>query len=532
MMKKIISLVILFSIFSFAQDTKKSNQNVELPDFVITGKENVSIQSAKKIPPDFISTVSPNFLKPVFSPEELEMKEISNPVKNDIALFDSINYISGIVEAGLGIYTLPKASLKFGVPFSSGIFDLFVNADNKRDYDNLASDWYKVGAGGNLTFFVNDNSSFIPGSKFKIHGDYKSTTFKNYAALQPLKRSLNQGSIGLNFENFANKYFNFAFSVYDNPNSLSDENFSENNLKITSFAKINLPGIFIDASLKYKSQNLKTDSIIKSHFTFFELTPKVGFDLVKTARASAGLTYSNSAGITTTVYPYASVNVNLTKQLTLFTEFAPRIEFLTAQDFFNQNRYFNPQTFLNVYYKKPFELNAVLKYEYDKYYQINGGAEYYTTENFPYFAASTAQGRFDVMTADGHTIRGYLDLLFHPGPNGVLYGSAEVNKSLDKDGNNIPYVPNLKLSLNYGYEFKFGFVVQPKLLYLSGAYTDIANTVSLNPYVDIGLKFIYKFNTNFHITFELNNLINNNNYLWQGYKEIPMDAIAGIVYQW
>ena len=70
------------------------------------------------------------------------------------------------------------------------------------------------------------------------------------------------------------------------------------------------------------------------------------------------------------------------------------------------------------------------------------------------------------------------------------------------------------------------------MLFLSGAYTDIKNTNSLKPYVDIGLKLIYKFNNNFHLTFELNNLINNNNYLWQGYKEIPLDAIGGIVYQW
>ncbi len=88
-----------------------------------------------------------------------------------------------------------------------------------------------MGGGGNLTFFVDDNSSFLPGSKIKFHGDYQSTTFKYFAVSLPLKRSLGQGSVGLNFENFANKYFNFAFSVYDDPNILSDETYSENNLK-------------------------------------------------------------------------------------------------------------------------------------------------------------------------------------------------------------------------------------------------------------------------------------------------------------
>ncbi len=531
MTNKIFPLLILVSFISLAQGNKQSSQNVELPDFVITGNENVAIQNAKKIPPDFISTVPPNFLKPVFSPEELEMKDISNPVKNDITIFDSLNYIKGILEAGVGIYTLPKASLKIGYPIENGLVDAFINADNKRAHVDF-SDWYTAGAGGNLTFFVNENSSFLPGSKIRLHGDYKNTSFRYYASAQPLKRSLGQGILGLDFENYENKYFNFGASIYDHLNDFSVETFSENNFLLTSFAKINLQDFFINVNLNYKYQSLKTDSIIKSHFSFFEITPTVGFSILKNIRAAAGINYNNSAGASTDVFPYASMGIKFTNEFSLFAEYFPRVEFLTAENFFNQNRYFNPQTFLNVYHKKPFDLNAVVKYEYDKYYQINLGAEYYTSKNYPYFVSSAAMGRFDVRAADGNTFRSYLDLLFHLGPNGIFYGSAELNRTVDDDGNTIPYAPHFKMTLNYGYEFNFGFVVQPKLIYFSSAYTDIKNTTSLKAYADLGLKLAYKFTPNFHLTFELNNLINKENFLWRGYKEFPLDAIAGLVYQW
>ena len=54
----IIISVLFFSILIFPQDNEKKNPNVELPDFVITGKDVISLQKSKKLDPGFISTVS------------------------------------------------------------------------------------------------------------------------------------------------------------------------------------------------------------------------------------------------------------------------------------------------------------------------------------------------------------------------------------------------------------------------------------------------------------------------------------------
>jgi hypothetical protein len=58
-------LMLLCSTLTLAQGNDKNNPNVELPDFVITGKDVISLQKSAKIDPGIISTISGDFLKPI-----------------------------------------------------------------------------------------------------------------------------------------------------------------------------------------------------------------------------------------------------------------------------------------------------------------------------------------------------------------------------------------------------------------------------------------------------------------------------------
>lgn len=70
-----ILLILSFSILAVnAQDDKTKNPNVELPDFVITGKSQLNIKKVDKIKPDFVSSINEDFIKPTYSPEDLEIE--------------------------------------------------------------------------------------------------------------------------------------------------------------------------------------------------------------------------------------------------------------------------------------------------------------------------------------------------------------------------------------------------------------------------------------------------------------------------
>ena len=119
MINKILFVFIVFSLIIFAQEEKQQNPNVELPDFVITGTDIISIGKAQKIEPDYVTTVSEQFLKPVYSPEELGLRELSSPLKEEINMFDSLNYIKGILKFNAGVYTLPIADISLWQSFKN-----------------------------------------------------------------------------------------------------------------------------------------------------------------------------------------------------------------------------------------------------------------------------------------------------------------------------------------------------------------------------------------------------------------------------
>ena len=96
----------------------------------------------------------------------------------------------------------------------------------------------------------------------------------------------------------------------------------------------------------------------------------------------------------------------------------------------------------------------------------------------------------------------------------------------------IPYIPRIKATLSYGYHFNFGFYFEPKLYYYSESYADISNLKKIDPYIDLGVKFAYKFGNNFSLNGELSNLIDKKNYKWYGYREAPLDFVAGFTYKW
>jgi len=69
----VFSLTIILGFNTIAQEKQK--QNVELPDFVITGKKVVNIQKANKKEPPVLGVISRAFLQPVYSNEILKVRK-------------------------------------------------------------------------------------------------------------------------------------------------------------------------------------------------------------------------------------------------------------------------------------------------------------------------------------------------------------------------------------------------------------------------------------------------------------------------
>jgi hypothetical protein len=526
MIRKILTVILfLVPVCIQAQDS-----GVELPDFVITGKDVVNIGKTEKIQPDFISTISETFLKPVFPTENLQMKEVNIPIKGTSTLLDSLNYLTGSLDAGLGSYSLPKVDVNFSSPFANGLFEGHAGAENRRAYvDN--SDRYSLNGGASLSLYTDDDASFLPGTQFKFNGDYSTTAYKFFASDNPfLKRTLNNGNAYVEMNNLMGKYFVFSAKLADDNFNLKNENYTENLFNLSGFAQLTLPAFNLGLDVDYKKQILTNNYVSGNKVNFISARPTIGLSLAPLVNVTFGFNYQHS-DTNNFFSPYAALAMYFNKELSLYGEFSPQAEFWGGGHFLQSNDYFMAQRFSNIFLKKNFAFSAALKYEYYTYVEVNGGVKFYKSDNLPYFF-DTSAGMFDLATVEAKSYTAFVNFLFHPGPAGAFYASAEANSTKDNNGNIVPYFPEAKVTLSYGYNFKNGLETETSLTYISGMHVELKSESTLSPFVNLGVKLGYQIFPDFYLTVKLSNLINHNNYMWQGYKELPMDFTAGLNYRW
>lgn len=532
-MKKIL-LLISFCFLTdvlFPQTDDSKNSNVELPDFVITGSDIVAIQKGKKIEPGIIPILNEKFLKPSFSPEDLIMPDLSDPLRNLYSISDSLNYFRGKLEANAGVYVLPSVILSLSNPFNNGLFQLTANGKNQRAYVDK-SERYFFNAGLNMFYQLENESAIFNGTKFQLHADYGRTSYKLFAFENSVfKRDLNKGNISIKVDNLLGEKFNYIFTLNNDIHSLQDNIYSENLLTTGLIFKFHISELSLGLNTSYKVQFLKNDIANKNIKDYLSFKPYVSYIHEKYLKASFGFNYFNFED-QDKLYPYLSLGVNLNDKLTAFAEYSPQVVFLGNGHFLDLNPYFNTQNFINISYKKENAIHLAIKYEYDKFYQINWGLKYFSSTALPYFRSSIISGSFDVRTSAAKSYTAYLDMLFHAGPFGYFYGSAELNQTKASNGKILPYHPAVNLNLIYGFDFQIGLNTEVRLNYKSKQYKNITNTESLNPFINLGAKLTYKLEDNLSLTFSLNNLLNRKDYLWQNYQEMPLDAMLGLIYRW
>ena len=528
-MKKILIIFLLPFAILYAQDDKSNNPNVELPDFVITGKDVVSIKRAKKIEPEFVPIVTQKFLKPHHKPEELGLRELSHPLNSELNLLDSTNNFRGIISAKAGIYTLPYGKIGYAYPFTNGMVEFNIGALNQREYiDN--SGRYSVFGGAGVSYTIGLEDEAVSGTKFYLNGNYSSTNYKLFASENPAdERTKNSGNYNFGVQNLSGRNFIFDLNLKNNATSLSNSSFNENLLRFNGYGFIQFADVGVGVKSNYQSQFFTNDSLSNKNFSFFFIRPYVSFKLFNTIFTEAGYSFTNSGGQSFNKI-YVSGKLKFSNNLILMGEFSPQAEFLTSGTLLRRNDYFTAKTFTNLFVRKSNYFDVSLKYEYEKYYQISGGLIHYKSGNLPYFTDGDLSGQFKLNTSDAEEYNAYLNLLYNTGPYGFFYGSFNYFKVTDKNSRKLPYYPSLKAALTYGYNFDIGLLTEITANYSSDRYTNIENTNKLGSFFNLGLKFTYTLQNTFLLKLEFQNLLDKDIFYWNGYKEKPLDVVIGINY--
>jgi hypothetical protein len=531
MIRKIV-LFILIPITCFAQINKLSDPSIELPEFVITGIEHIILPVMTKSKAEFVSILSKDFIKPAYSPEELQISEISSPVRKEATFRDSMLIYSGRIRLGAGLQTIPSAEITFGKPFSSGIFWGKAWGDNERQYDKNAG-IASAGLEMLTSFFIGNNSAFLPGAKIQIGGNYKLETFNFYKPdTLYFKRNSQFGNLQLNISSLMNENLMFEANLNDKIFNLKDRNLNENLFSLGGFLQTGFKEFSVASIVMYKNQSIRYDSLGKMNNSFIYLNPFVIINISNLIKIRGGFSYSHcSSNNLFTLYGFGAIRFN--DKLSLYSELNPKASFLSVEDLSTINRYYNPGKQQYVFLKEKMNFKTAIKYEYEKYFEIDAGINFIDYDNYIYFTDDIRRGEFNLNTINARKISGFFNFLFQNGPYGLFYGNV-ILENIKSIVNNyfIPYSPSLRSTLAYAYKFKSGLRIDTKLFLASACYADLLNTRRVNEFADIGFKAEYEIFQDLKLFSEISNLINHKNYYWAGYLEKPFDIIFGIDYRW
>jgi hypothetical protein len=525
--------ILLNLIFSFTFLCGQENPNVELPQFVITGKETYEFPSLEKQKPELVSTVSEQFFKPVYSSDELEVKEFSEPSKKSGEFLDSISFVGGEADFMIGNNILPSLSLTYRIPMERSLFSANINAVNQRAYLPNA-DRNKFGAKLLYNYVISDSNGFLPFSKLHASAIVENESYKLFASPVPgFNRQYFHGNILATLQNISSTKFNYDLLIEDNYLNLKNDSLKENIVKMNGYAKYSAKLFDISLFGKYHSINSTFGLLPSENYAFIQAKGMFGFSIGTTVRTNFGFEYSK-LDTNNSIYPYGAAAFQFGKGFSFFAEYHPTATVLTQQDFITTNRYYSPTTqFKNIYYSINSQYSFNLKYEYERMFEISGGLSFFSASNYPYFSnIIPGINRFQVDTVEAKGVSAFARLNLYAGKFGFFTGGIIIQNVHDTTGNYVPYVTPIQVNVTYGLYITPEISLSATMMYYSPSFINFANTEKGKDYINLTLKGEMNISEKMFAQFELQNILNQKNEIWKNYQELPLSISAGLKIIW
>jgi hypothetical protein len=529
-MRKITTAIFVFlPALIFAQTEQ---QSIELPDFVITGKQSVNVPIAIKKKPDFISTLSQEFFTPQIAPEELPLMVSSDPipVRPEIKPFN--DYVNGTLKIKVGNYSWPVGELYLNKSYENYLINVKAWGSNIKEYIPNAG-YNNSGISLRNDFFLSTKSDFLPGAKFKVAADYTRDSYKLFASPSPTQlRETSRASAIVSLSSSYNRWVNFGLDLGGNIFSLNENNLKETNLAANGLFEFKQNNFTVGIKGLFTLQELNNNPSGINSYNYYSTSGYVKIFTDNNLNFTAGINYAANSS-NSFFAPFGNLEYRLGTGLTLIAGFNPHVEYFNTSSFINSNIYFRPGFTDNVFTKYKTNLNGMLKYEFEKLLSLTVNGGYSKVTNYFYFDDVLTAGKFDLnVLPEAKIISAGINIKIYPERIGYLFGELLYKNASDQFDNIIPYEPKLSTSLTYGYNFYFGLGFQFRYAMAFDVYTNIGNSNKLDNYNDISLSLNYEILTGLKLTADFQNILNRTNFVWKQYQEKPFDVLLGVEYRW
>lgn len=527
-MKKIlvITLISISEIINlWAQESTKGN--LELPPVIIEDKSGqLQVRAGSKKDPNKTAGLAGKDLDSLNSLDKeksflLAAKKLPDQIRVE-------TFRDGFLKAQYGRFNTPV--IDFGYSFKAGSadeYDFYVNGGiDLSDGEIKYADYSKLYANLTNIYIAPDKFWIFGGSRTKTTLHFDKAESNLYSAdSAPPSRNIMNINLTMDTDGF---YSGVKFETGLGLKTMNLGSGSAHAFDNSLGAYLNIKGYAGDLEI---GGNAKADfHTIRGDVVYFSqasgminyFVPKVslvlngGFQIAESTRAN-----TRSSFLFEAVLEY-----RISRLLTLKASVFNGLEDRTLRDYL----YINPYVLYNapIDFKSARNMKGYLYIHPTAEFTIAAGAILGSSDRAPYFTTNP-DGSFGINYNKTKEFKLIGEIDWHFTDSDILTANMELNKTeIDSTGSTLPYVPWIRLTGAYK-RYWFGKVgTEVGVTYLGNRFADIENDIEIDAFINLNAKVDYKISDTFNVFGKIENLLNSDVYVWEGYKERGLFISGGI----
>lgn len=507
------------------QPVPPPNSPLELPEFIVTGKEHVDIPgSAKQAParPPMLPKKRLDTLNTLEKQPAPAMPARSLPVlKRSTLLWP------GYVQAEFGQYVTPD--VKAGYSFETGGYriDLAGGAELSSGHlDNAGYGKYDIRALS--TYVAPEKFVFFGGSTTEVDLKYSTKSYRQFALAAAPERSTAALHAGLGVQGRHDGFIydagaSWTTTSLDVPVRLVRDNVLRGHARIENQWRSFDIGAMADLNIRtYAGQDypfITASGYGRWVSDLMRVTGGIGF---QTARSTVG---DDRFGLLIK----GGVDLFLGPDLTLQATAKSGLRPVGFADLLDQNPYLNDSIVLDASYDIV-DLDGMLLFHPTTRLSIGAGIRLRQTDRMPVWVGAT-DATFALAYESVTTIQIPGQMRWIPSGRDAVTADVAITNATLSGGRAQPYVPAITASASYDRSFTSQLLTQVHVVYVGDRWADLSNTVQLSGYVDLRLGAKYAVSNALTVQLRAHNLLGSSIMLWEGYRERGIFVSGGITWK-
>lgn len=503
------------------------NQPIELPEFIVTGKDRVDIPASSKQAPSKPPVLKGARLDSLNDLEKQPMPALPTdplPMLRRPGLFHP-----GYVQATMGQYITPAVAA--GYSFTTGGYRIDLHGDVElSDGHRSNADYSKLDVRALSTYVAPAKFIVFGGSTTEADVRLRRRAYQHFAVdSAPPDRAVTDLTAGLAVDGSYEGYrYNAAanWSLLD----VSTIGRSVTDHVIGGMAAVDTRTGDVDLGGRLDLQFMTLGG---QAYPFLEgsVYGRYSTNLLRlTGRAGLQSATSTSGVVRGGLLLQGVVDVFLGKDLTFTGTLRSGLRATTMRDLITVNPYVSDTaTVLDASYDL-FDMKGSLVYHPNVRLTATVGVRLQQRDRYAMWER-TSSDMFAPSYVTVTQVQLPAQVRWLVSSRDAVTADLEFTSATVEDANVLPYVPSVKAAAAYDRQWTSAWSSSLAMIYVGERWADRSNTKSLTGYIDLRAAVRYDVMQAWQVSLEANNLLGSDIVLWEGYLERGMFVRAGILWR-